>query len=158
MVGVSETRDYKLSFGYGVWEVFYREESSKWTPESGGRVLRIATLIHTLCFFGFQDHLIFSHFTSNIHVKSQKTTHRHGQRAATSPPIGSGRTTSYSTSAAALASGMPSTTISDCSCCCKPCTAYTHTTSSNATFVDIMALQHCSGVDDCGCVSVHRPS
>ena len=47
MLGVSETRDYKLSFGYGVWWVFCREESSKWTPESGSCILRIATLIHT---------------------------------------------------------------------------------------------------------------
>ena len=45
--------------------------------------------------------------------------------------------------------GNPSTIISACSRRCKSCTACTHTSSSNATFVDIMALQHCSSVDDC---------
>jgi hypothetical protein len=72
-------------------------------------------LWYILCVFLFQDHLIFSHFTSNLRVKSQKPADHHGRRAATSPPSGSGRTTSYNTSSAALALGMPSTTISDCS-------------------------------------------
>jgi hypothetical protein len=33
----------------------------------------------------------------------------------------------------------------------------THTITSNATFVDITALQHRFSVDDCSCVSAQRP-
>ena len=98
-------------------------------------------MIHSPCFFFIsRPPDFFLIFTSNLRVKSQKTAHHHGRRAATSPPSGSGRTTSHSTSAAALASGMPLTTISDCSCVRITPVDRAHTITINSTWGEFFTV------------------